>query len=264
MSFDNHQSSLGSWYGTWSLFRRESRRFLKVWLQTVWAPLISALLYFAIFGGALGKRIGDTDGVSFLLFLVPGLAAMGMIQHAYQNTSSSLIQMKYLGMLPADLLALPITPLQMTLAFVAAAILRGSLVGGVILLVSRVFVDFGVAHPLLLLLATVVLTAIFALVGLLTGVWGSNYDEVAMVGNFILTPLIYLGGVFFSVSMLPDSWAMVARLNPIFYLVDLFRYALIDVSQARPEVALVAVLGVLGALFAGTVRLLASGWRLKN
>ncbi|MBF0368000.1 MAG: ABC transporter permease [Magnetococcales bacterium] len=253
-----------NWYGTWSFFRRESRRFLKVWMQTVGAPLISSLLYFAVFGGILGERIGTTDGVDYLAFLVPGLAAMGMLQHSYQNSSSSMVQMKYLGMLPADFLALPLTSFQLVLAFTGAAVARGLLVGSVILLVSRFFVPFGLAHPLLLLFASVSLSAIFGIFGLLVGVWGRNYDDVATVGNFLLTPMIYLGGVFFSLSMLPQSWHVVALGNPVFYLVDLFRYALIDVSQSDPGVAVAAVGGFVVAFFMVAVGVIQRGYRIKS
>ncbi|MBF0322185.1 MAG: ABC transporter permease, partial [Magnetococcales bacterium] len=159
-----------NWYGNWSLFRRECLRFLLVWSQTLGAPLISALLYFAIFGGALGQRIGETGvGVTYLQFLAPGLAAMGIMQHAFQNSSSSLIQMKYLGMLQADLLALPLKPAQIVMAFTAAAMARGILVGASILLASRCFVVFSIANPVLLIGAALIMAAIFGLIGLLTG-----------------------------------------------------------------------------------------------
>ncbi|MBF0138512.1 MAG: ABC transporter permease [Magnetococcus sp. DMHC-1] len=254
-----------NWYGNWALFRRECQRFLWVWTQTLGAPLVSAMLYFAVFGGALGGRIGDADaGISYLQFLTPGLAAMGIIQHAFQNTSSSLIQMKYLGMLQSDLLALPLKPVQIVLAFTGAAILRGLLVGVGILLVSRCFVTFSIVKPLLLLGATLVMAAIFGLVGLLTGIWAKSFDQVALVGNFILTPLVYLGGVFFANSMLPAGWQTVPLFNPVFYLVDLFRHGVLGVGQTPPGNAIIAVLLVLLGLFILSVLLFRFGWRLKN
>ncbi|MBF0621806.1 MAG: ABC transporter permease [Magnetococcales bacterium] len=253
-----------NWFGTWAFFKRECHRFLKVWGQTVGAPLISALLYFAIFGAALGSRIGATDGVSYLQFLVPGLAAMGMIQHSYQNTSSSLVQMKYLGMIQADLLALPLTPFQLVLGFVGGAMVRGLMVGSVILLTSRLFVTFSIAHPLVLLLAAVAMSGIFGLFGLVAGIWAKSFDDVSLVGNFLLTPLVYLGGVFFSISMIPEGWRYLALWNPIFYLVDLFRYALIDVSQGSPLIALGAVVSTFAIMLSVAVHIFRIGWRIQS
>ncbi len=253
-----------SWIGTWYFFRRECHRFLKVWIQTLGAPLVTSMLYFLIFGAALGQRIGTTDGVSYLQFLVPGLVAMGMAQHAFQNGSSSLIQMKYLGMLPADLLALPISPLQMTLAFVGGAVLRGTLVGMVIIASARLFVDFGIAHPGLFAASAILLCTIFGLIGLITGIWSRTFDNVSMVGNFILTPMIYLGGVFFSITILPPAWQPVARFNPVYYLVDLFRHSVLDTPQNAPETAMITALVILLVMFSGCTLALARGWRMKS
>ncbi|MBF0448151.1 MAG: ABC transporter permease [Magnetococcales bacterium] len=252
-----------NWYGCWALFKRESFRFLRVWGQTVGAPLISALLYCIVFGGALGSRIGPTDGVPYLLFLIPGLAAMGMIQHSYQNTSSSLVQMRYIGMLDADLLALPLTPFQVVLSFTGAAIIRGVLVGGVILVVARLFFSYGVAHPLLFVLAALMISAIFGLIGFIAGLWAKGFDNISVISNFILTPMVYFGGVFFSISMLPDNWQIVARFNPIFYLVDLLRFSMTNVGQTTPLFSTLATVGVLSGLFILAVRLVRRGWRIK-
>lgn len=255
---------MNNWLGTWHFFRRECRRFLKVWTQTIGAPLSSSLLYFAIFGGALGSRIGVTDGVSYLHFLVPGLVAMNMAQHAYQNSSSSLIQMKYLNMLPADLLALPITPLQVALAFTLSAVVRGILVGAVVLGAASVFVDFTILHPILFVVSAFLLTANFGLLGLLTGLWGKTFDDVSMVGNFMLTPLIYLGGVFFSISFLPTAWQPVAKLNPVYYLVDLFRHSMIGTTPYPTQTSMIAALMVLILLFSVATFSLSKGWRIKS
>ncbi|MBF0455107.1 MAG: ABC transporter permease [Magnetococcales bacterium] len=253
-----------NWYGCFALFKRECRRFLRVWGQTVGAPLVSAMLYFIVFGGALGSKIGMTGGVPYTLYLIPGLAAMGMIQHAYQNASSSLVQMRYVGMMDADLLALPLTPLQIVLAFMGASVVRGLLVGGVILTVSRLFFDYSIAHPLLFVAASLVITALFGLIGLISGMWARSFDQISVVSHFILTPMVYFGGVFFSISMLPSGWDTVALLNPVFYVVDLFRYALIDTGQSTVHLSASAAVGLLLGLFFLAVRLVDQGWRIKN
>ena len=254
-----------NWFGTWKYFQRECHRFLKVWPQTIGAPLVSSLLYFAIFGGVLGSRIGTSDGVSYLTFLVPGLVAMGMAQHAYQNSSSSLIQMKYLGMVQADLLALPLTPFQTTLAFMGGAMVRGLLVGSVILAVSRIFVPFSIAHPFLFLCAAMLLVAIFGLLGLITGIWSRTFDDVSVIGNFILSPLIYLGGVFFSVSMLPPGWDTLAQFNPVYYLVDLLRQSMLDTTPQVPFLWAIPAVGFIwGGLLTFSIICLRTGWRIKS
>jgi ABC-2 type transport system permease protein len=253
-----------NWYGCWALFKRECRRFLNVWGQTVGAPLISAMLYFIVFGSALGARIGVTDGVPYTLYLIPGLAAMGMIQHSYQNTSSSLIQMRYIGMLDADFLALPLTPLQIVLAFVSAAIVRGVLVGSVILSVSWLFFPYSIAHPLLFVAASLVIAAIFGLIGFISGMWARSFDNISVISNFILTPMVYFGGVFFSISMLPSGWRTVALFNPVFYVVDLFRYAMINTGQTAFYISASAAVAILLALFFLSVWLVEQGWRIKE
>ncbi|MBF0188985.1 MAG: ABC transporter permease [Magnetococcales bacterium] len=256
---------MNTWYGTWSFFRRESHRFLKVWRQTIGTPLMTAALYFIIFGGALGGRIGTIDGMGYLEFLVPGLAAMGMMQHAFQNTSSSMIQMKMLNMLQTDLLALPLTSFQVVLAFMGSAILRGVVVGGVTLLVSRLFVPFTIQHPLVFIVSALALSGILGLMGLVVGMYGQKFDDVALLGNFLLTPMVYLGGVFFSVSMLPEQWQIIAMGNPIFHLVDLFRYSITGISGTHAShIAVFVVPAALMLFFGVTVVLMERGWRIKN
>ncbi|MBF0358293.1 MAG: ABC transporter permease [Magnetococcales bacterium] len=252
-----------NWYGCWALFKRECRRFINVWAQTLGAPLISAMLYFVVFGAALGSRIGITDGVPYTLYLIPGLAAMGMIQHSYQNTSSSLIQMRYLGMLDADFLALPLTPLQIVLAFVSASMVRGTMVGSVILLVSWCFFPYSIAHPLLFILSSLVISAIFGLIGFISGMWARSFDNISFISNFILTPMVYFGGVFFSISMLPEGWRTVAIFNPVFYAVDMFRYAMINTGQSAFYLSSSAAIGIMAGLFILAVWLVNRGWRIK-
>lgn len=232
-----------------ALFWRETDRFLKVWKQTIGAPLVSSLLYFVIFGGAIGSKIAAVGGISYLLFLVPGLAAMGIFQHAFQNTASSLIQRKMLGTMAADLIALPLTRFQIVAANVAAAMVRGILVGGVILIVARFFTNFDVAHPIFLFLSFFFLSGIFGILGFLAGAFLKTFDQISAIGNFLLTPLVYLGGVFFAPSMLPSAWQIAPLFNPIFYLVDLFRFSLLGVAEGNPHFALLAAVFLFAGFF---------------
>ncbi|ABK44788.1 ABC-2 type transporter [Magnetococcus marinus MC-1] len=262
----NHtpQARPSSWFGAWSLFKRECHRFMRVFGQTVGAPLVSAMLYFAVFGGALGHRIGPTEGISYLQFLIPGLAAMGIVQHAFQNASSSLIQMRYIGMLPMDLVALPLHPLQVVLAMVGGAMVRGLLVGCVVLLAARIFLPFHIEHVALLVLVSALLAGIFGLVGVLTGLWGKTFDDISLVSNFVLTPLTYLGGVFFSAAMLPQGWQPLATWNPIYHLVGLYRYAILGLQTTDLTLAMGFAVGFMLVLFGVTVWIVRRGWRLKE
>ncbi|OSM02146.1 ABC transporter permease [Magnetofaba australis] len=253
-----------NWYGAWSLFRREVRRFMRVFGQTVGAPLVTSLLYFAVFGAALGSRIGPTEGVGYLTFLATGLAAMGVMQHAYQNASSSLIQMRYAGMIQMDLAALPVTPAQMVLAVMGGAMARGLLVGAAVLLAARVFTPFGVAHPLWLLAASLALAGLFGLIGLFSGLWAKSFDDTALVSNFVITPLVYLGGVFFSVEMIDAAWRPLALVNPVYHLVELFRYALLGLDEAVLWRSGPLTLLAWAGLYVVAVWRIGRGWRLKD
>lgn len=251
-----------NWSGALAFSERECRRFLKVWMQTLGTPIITSLLYFVIFGGAIGSQIDSVSGVSYILFLIPGLAAMNMISHAFQNTSSSFIIRKFQGTLSIDMIGLPLTPFQIVLGNMSGAILRGILVGAVTLGVARIFVPFDIAHPLLFLFSALAITGIFGVLGTLAGMWAKDFDQISAVLNFILTPLTYLGGVFFSLEMLPEKFQIIALANPIFSLVDLFRFSLLGVSEGNPQVTFAVVLILWIALIWLSTFLFRRGWRV--
>ncbi|MBT4917591.1 ABC transporter permease [Candidatus Peregrinibacteria bacterium] len=208
--------------GTWTLFKRETWRYLKVYQQTVLAPVISNILFLAVFGLSIQRTIPNTD-LEYLQFLAPGLILMGIINNAYQNPSSSMIIMKYQNLIES-LLMLPLRASEKLLAFTASAVSRGLIVGLVTYLTVIFFVDLPYASVGIIVGSAVLISLFFGFLGLIVGIWGDEMDKLAMIQNFVLTPLIFLGGVFYPISALPEAFAKVSQLNPIVYMINLFRY----------------------------------------
>jgi len=250
-------------YGQWTLFRKEVMRFLRVPGQTLLSPVITTVLYFVVFGWSLGGRLREVHGVPYARFIVPGLVALGVVTNAYSNSASSLFVMKLQGTV-VDLLVSPLTYGEILWAFVGAAVLRGLLVGAVMWAVAGLFEGFGLAHPLFALALVVLAALLFAALGLVTAIWASTFEQVNFVPTFFITPLTFLGGVFYSVEMLPPGFRRFTLANPIFYMVDGVRYGMLGVSDASPWTG-AALLGALAALAMGAAYLLLrSGYQLRG
>ena len=249
--------------GTWTLFKRETQRFMKVWMQTLIAPVISNLLYFAIFGISLHKAIPDIQGVSYLEFLVPGLIIMGLMNNSYQNPSSSLIIMKYQGLID-DLMTVPLKRFEIFIAFNASAILRGLLVGLMTYFTATFFVDLHYTSPIAIISGALLVSMFFSFLGLFIGIYADEFDKAAFVQNFILQPLIFLGGVFYSVSSLPALAKTISSFNPIVYMVNILRYGFTGVLEYPLSTSYLIVGVSTAALGALTYYLLHIGWRLQK
>jgi ABC-2 type transport system permease protein len=249
--------------GLYTLFYKEVLRFGKVLLQTLLAPVVTALLYLLVFGQALAGRVNVFPGVSYTAFLVPGLIMMSVIQNSFANSSSSLIQSKITGNLVFILLT-PISHLEFFTAFVAAAVLRGLLVGAGIYLVALLFVDLPVAHPLWLLLFAGLGAAMPAVLGIIAGIWARKFDQLAGFQNFIIMPLSFLSGVFYSIHALPDFWRGLSHFNPFFYAIDGFRYGFFGVGDINPLLSLAVMTGFLILLAGITLVFLKTGYRLRD
>lgn len=246
-----------------TLFIKEVRRYLNVWKQTVVSPLVTTSLYFLVFGVALGSRLKTVNGVPYIEFVLPGLMMLSMISTSFMNTSSSLFQSKTNGTL-IDLLVAPIGTREILTAYVAAALTRAFIVGALVYAVSVCFAGARVEHPFWVLFFSVVVCASFAFLGLLTAVWARKYDHLSAIPSFVLTPMTFLGGVFYSVSMLPEPWSTVSHLNPILYMVNGLRYGLLgvsDVSVGASALFVTVLMVVLGAI---TARVLNTGWGLRD
>lgn len=252
-----------NWTGFITLVRRETYRFVRLFRQTLVPPLMTTLLYILVFGVSLGSHIKSVKGFDFIVFIVPGLAQLGLITNAYANTSTSLF-MARLERSIENLLIAPLSYLHIILAFILGAIFRGLTVGYATLLIARIFLEFPMPHPLLLLLSWTLSCAFFGALGIASALLAETWDHISLFTNFVITPFIYLGGAFYSVDMLPDFWRDVSRLNPIFYCIDSTRFAILGISDA-PIASSFAVIGSLAVLsIAACTMMVRRGYKLVN
>lgn len=249
--------------GTWTLFLREIRRFLKVKMQTIVTPALTALLYLVIFRYAMGDRQVPGLDIDYFTFLVPGLAIMAMMQNAFANTSSSMIMGKVMGM-HIYLLMAPLSAIEVVFAFLAAAVVRAVVVATVFLAVLFPFVDLSLLHPGIILLYGISASIIMGGLGLIGGMWAKDFDNVAMVTNFVIMPLTFLSGVFYSVKQLPELWQGFNYANPFFYLTDGFRYGFLGIGDSDPFASIAIVLVSVIVTFVACWYLWFTGWRMKE
>ncbi len=245
-----------------TLLYKETLRFWKVSFQTVAGPVLSALLYLVIFAQAMGGQVRVFDGVPYTAFLIPGLVMMSILQNAFANASSSLIQSKITGNL-VFVLVTPISHLEFFGAYVLASVLRGLVVGAGVLAVTVWFVELRLAAPLWALAFALLGSALLGVLGLLAGIWAEKFDQIAAFQNFLILPLTMLSGVFYSIRSLPDLWQQVSHLNPFFYMIDGFRYGFFGVSDFAPAASLAVVAVSLALLSAATLWLLRAGYKLR-
>ncbi len=249
--------------GAWTLFLREVRRFLKVKMQTIVTPALTAMLYLIIFRYAMGERQVPGIGIDYFTFLVPGLAMMAMLQNAFANTSSSMIMGKVMGM-HIYLLMAPLSALEVVAAFLAAAVVRALVVAVAFLGVLFPFVDLQLLHPGMMLFYGISGSLIMGGLGLITGMWARDFDHVAMITNFVILPLTFLSGVFYSVRQLPELWQQINQANPFFYLIDGFRYGFLGSGDSDPYASIFVVAATVLLTVAVCWQLWRSGWRMKE
>lgn len=252
-----------NWRGMYTLFYKELLRFYKVVLQTIMAPVVTALLYLLVFSHVLEEQVQVYEGVSYTAFLIPGLIMMSIIQNAFSNSSSSLIQSKMAGNIIFVLLT-PVSYLEFYLAFMLAAIVRGLVVGLGVLLVAIFFVDLPLHSLVWVSLFAFTGSAVLGTIGIITGVWAEKYDHLAGIQNFIILPLSFLSGVFYSIHSLPQFWQQLSHINPFFYMIDGFRYGFFGISDVDPVTGLLVVLGSWLLLAVATLIMLRSGYKLRD
>ncbi len=245
-----------------TLFYKELLRFWKVSFQTVAAPVLTALLYLLIFSHVLEEHVRVYESVPYTAFLVPGLVMMSILQNAFANSSSSLIQSKVTGSIIFVLLP-PLSYREFFAAYVLAALLRGLAVGMGVLLVTLWFVDLTYAAPLWIVAFALVGGAMLGSLGVIAGIWAEKFDQIAAFQNFIIMPLTFLSGVFYSIHSLPQFWQDVSRFNPVFYMIDGFRYGFFGVSDVSPRLSLAVAGGCLALLTLFTLWLLRIGYKLR-
>ena len=247
--------------GFLTLLEKEFLRFWKVAFQTVAAPVLTALLYLLIFGHVLDEHV-TVHGVRYTSFLIPGLVMMQVLQNAFANSSSSLIQAKITGSIVFVLLP-PIPYSAFFAAYVLAAVLRGLMVGAGVLLATVWFVDLKVVAPLWILAFSMLGGALFGALGMIAGIWSEKFDQLASFQNFLIMPLTMLSGVFYSIYTLPAFWQGVSHYNPVFYMIDGFRFGFFGVSDVAPENSLMVVVACFALVSWGTLSLLKRGWKLR-
>lgn len=247
--------------GFWTLFYKELLRFWKVGFQTVGAPVLTALLYLLIFGHVLDEHV-QVHGERYTSFLIPGLVMMQVLQNAFANSSSSLIQAKITGSIVFVLLP-PIPYGAFFAAYVLASVARGLMVGFGVLVATLWFADLQMAAPLWVLAFAVLGGAILGTLGMIAGLWSEKFDQLAAFQNFLIMPLTMLSGVFYSIHSLPSFWQGVSHYNPVFYMIDGFRYGFFGVSDVAPEASLAVVVACFVAVSLLTLNLLKRGWKLR-
>jgi ABC-2 type transport system permease protein len=245
-----------------TLWRREANRFMKIKKQTIGAPLLETFLYISVFGAALGTRIDELHGIDYVVFVIPGLIMMAWSINAFTNNSSSILQQKFQGAIQ-DQLSSPASPLELLLAFSFGGFMRGLIVAVLTFGAASLLVDLPVEHALVLIPALFLVGLFFSLLGVLIGVRAEQFDDVAFAQTFVLQPLIFLGGVFYSASLLPEPFQTLTHFNPIYYMINLVRYGFLGYSEADILLSLLALSAATAALFTLDLRLFKRGYRLR-
>lgn len=250
------------WIAFITILRKEIKRFTRIWVQTLLPPVITMALYFVIFGKLIGGRIGDMGGFSYIQFVAPGLIMMAVLTNAYSNVVSSFFSAKFQRSIE-EVLVSPTPNYILLLGYTMGGVARGLCVGVLVTIMSLFFTHLHI-HSWLITLTIVLLTSmLFSLAGLINAVYANTFDDVSIVPTFILTPLTYLGGVFYSISLLPEFWQHVSRLNPILHMVNAFRYGILGISDINITHAILGLLAAVIVLFVISLHLLKTGKRLR-
>jgi len=252
-----------NWIGLWTLITREVGRFFSVYRQTVLPGLISSGLYILVFGFTLERRIAEINGVPYTLFILPGLLMMNTLMNATSNTSSSMLQMKLLQQLP-DILTAPLSAMEISLAYIIGGTVRGTVNGILVMLLGVVLIDMPVHHPLATIGFIVMVSWAFASMGLVLGQLSDSWDQLAMMQNFFLTPLSFLGGVFYSVNMLPDWAQTLSFFNPIYYMINGIRFTILGIADSPPMTSFTMALIMTIFFTLSAIILMHSGRKIKQ
>lgn len=242
---------------------REINRFMRIWPQTLLPPAITMALYFIIFGKLIGSRIGDMGGFDYIQYIVPGLIMMSVITNSYSNVVSSFFGAKFHRSIE-ELLISPVSPHTILLGFITGGILRGLAVGFIVSILSLFFTKLDIHHIGITLLVVILTAAVFSLAGFINAVYARNFDDISIVPTFVLTPLTYLGGVFYSIDLLPKFWQDVSLINPILHMVNAFRYGILGVSDINIYIAISFLVAATILLYAASLYLLKTGKGLRQ
>ncbi|WP_136636957.1 ABC transporter permease [Pseudooceanicola onchidii] len=246
----------------WAIYRYEMTRFFRTLMQSFISPVISTSLYFVVFGTAIGSRIQEVEGVSYGAFIVPGLIMLSVIMQSISNASFGIYFPKFIGTI-YELLSAPINFLEIVIGYVGAAATKSLFIGLVILGTASLFVDLTIAHPFAMIAFLVLTCVSFALMGFIIGIWAGNFEQLQLVPLLIVTPLVFLGGSFYSISMLPDIWQTITLFNPVVYLISGFRWAFFDMADVPIGISLLAIAAFTGLCLAIVWLIFRTGWRIR-
>ncbi|NCF14043.1 MAG: ABC transporter permease [Gammaproteobacteria bacterium] len=246
-----------------TIIRKEMVRVLRIWVQTIVPPAITMTLYFIIFGNLIGRRIGTMDGFDYMQYIAPGLIMMSVITNSYGNVVSSFFGAKF-GKHLEEMLVAPMSYATIIIGHVAGGVLRGLLVGALVTVIALFFTRLEVAHPFITISIVLLSSIVFSLAGFINAVFAKKFDDISIVPTFVLTPLTYLGGVFYSISMLPEFWQNVSRLNPILYMVNAFRYGILGTSDIGIGQAYIILFVFVVLLFSGCMYLMRRGIGIRE
>lgn len=249
--------------GLATIVKKEVRRVLRIWIQTIIPPAITMTLYFIIFGSLIGRRIGEMDGIPYTAFIAPGLIMMSIITNSFNNVVSSFFSGK-LQLHLEEMLVSPLSFVTIVVGYITGGIVRGLLVGALVMVVAMFFTELRVEHPFVTVTTAVLTAATFSLAGLVNAIFAKTFDDISIIPTFVLTPLTYLGGVFFSTSLLAPFWQGVAMINPVLYMVNAFRYGMLGRSDVSIGVAYAIIVVAFALLFATALVLLRRGTGVRH
>jgi len=249
--------------GFYTLSKREILRFMKLWTVTFMPTVITTFLYLFIFGFAIGRALPQIQNLTYMQFIIPGLIMMGVITSAFMNNSTSLFMMKWLNSIEG-LLVSPLSYIETVGAFILGGIVRGLIVGTIIYIISLFFYSGSVFNPLLFILLMAIVSLIFSSLGLMAGLWAEDWDQLNIWSNFVLTPMVFLGGVFHSITLVPESLQIITKLNPIFYMVDALRYSMLGISESNLFVGFIVIILIALSSFFFTVYLFRIGYKIRK
>ena len=247
----------------YTLMRKEVTRFIRIWTQTLIPPVITTCLYFLIFGNLIGPRIGPMQGHTYIDFIVPGLVMMSIITGAYTNVASSFFSSKFQRFIE-EIMVSPVPNYVILIGYMTGGICRGIVVGGIVLVVSSLFANVSIVSPVITIAIFILTALVFSLGGMLNGMFARKFDDVSIIPNFVLTPLIYLGGVFYSVQMLPQFWQTVSLANPLLYVINVARYAFLGSSDVGIWVSFTVIGISIAILFTICMVLLERGYGMRD
>ena len=242
---------------------KEVSRFSRIWIQTILPPAVSMTLYFVIFGNLIGPRIGPMDGFSYIQYIAPGIIMMSIINSAYANVVSSFFGAKFQRHIE-EMLVAPIPNIVILCGYITGGVTRGMMVGFVVTLVALFFTELHIEHPVIVIIVVLLTSILFSLAGLINGIFAKKFDDITIIPTFVLTPLIYLGGVFYSINLLPEFWQMISKSNPILYMVNAFRYGMLGVSDINIQTAFIIIIIFTTLLFSLCLYLLNRGIGIKS